>query len=215
MMKKVILYFAICFCCITVHAQQISLDKLSSFNVVNRKISISGNSGKVQIHLSAAEGDGIAWVKEANFSTGTIEFDVKGKDVLQQSFVGIAFHGLNDSTFEGIYFRPFNFNAVDTNRKNHSVQYISLPKYDWEYLRENYPGVYEHALTSKVAATDWFHVKIEVTQDSIKTFINADKTACLTVKPIKSVAGKQIGFWVGNNSDGDFANLVISKSSNN
>ncbi len=100
MMKKVILYFSICLCCIVVHAQEIRLDKLSSFNVVNRKISINDTGRKVQIHLGAAEGDGIAWVKGASFVTGTIEFDVKGKDVLQQSFVGIAFHGLKDSSFD-------------------------------------------------------------------------------------------------------------------
>lgn len=210
-MRQTILYIVFCLSCFIADAQEIKLIDASSFNVVNRQLSITKKEAKTQVYLNAAEGDGIAWIKQINFSNGTIEFDVKGKDVLQQSFVGIAFHGLNDSTFEGIYFRPFNFNAADTNRKNHSVQYISLPKYDWEYLRNNYPGVYEHALTSKVEATAWFHVRIEVSKDLIRTFINDDKQPCLTVKPISSVAGKQIGFWVGNNSDGDFANLVLSE----
>ncbi len=54
---------------------------------------------------------GIAWINDIRFSDGIIEFDVKGKNVLQQSFVGFAFHGSNDSTYDAVYFRPFNFKS--------------------------------------------------------------------------------------------------------
>src|SRR5450755_2302136 len=49
------------------------------------------------LHLDEKPGIGLAWLDGVYFSSGTIEFDVRGKDIMQQSFVGIAFHGINDS----------------------------------------------------------------------------------------------------------------------
>jgi len=71
-------------------------------------------------------------LKNILFSNGTIEFDVKGKDVQGQSFVGLAFHGLDNSTYDAIYLRPFNFRTEDKLRKIHAVQYISHPVYNLE-----------------------------------------------------------------------------------
>src|ERR1700761_23669 len=75
------------------------------YTVVNRVINAGTEAGS--IHLSDAEGEGMAWISNEKFTTGTIEVDIKGKDKLQASFVGVAFHGINDTTFECIYFRPF------------------------------------------------------------------------------------------------------------
>ncbi|QEC68912.1 hypothetical protein FRZ67_16940 [Panacibacter ginsenosidivorans] len=186
------------------------LSDKSKLQTVNRTATLSKDAqGKPIIHLDAKPGDGVIWIKGLHFTKGTIEFDVKGKDLLQQSFVGIAFHGVNDSTFEGVYFRPFNFQAADPVRKKHAVQYISLPKYDWSYLRETYPDKYEHALLSVVDPNSWFHVKVIVENNSITAFVNADTEPCLSVQPLTHAPEGKIGFWVGNNSDGDFSNLVI------
>jgi hypothetical protein len=68
--------------------------------------------------------NGIVWIKDIEFSTGTIDIDLRGKDVFQQSFLGIAL-GLDTTTFEAAYFRPFNFQSKDLLRRNHTVQYIS------------------------------------------------------------------------------------------
>ena len=124
--------------------------------------------------------------------------------------VGIAFHGINDSTFDAVYFRPFNFQSPDTTRKSHSVQYISLPQYDWSVLREKFPGKYENKLTNTVDPESWFHVKIIVDTD-ITVYVNNDQQPSLIVKPISEHTTGNIGFWVGNNSDGDFANLMVSQ----
>jgi len=63
------------------------------YTVVNRTISTGTEVGSV--HLSDAEGEGFAWINNEKFTYGTIEVDIKGKDKLQGSFVGIAFHGMN------------------------------------------------------------------------------------------------------------------------
>ena len=185
----------------------------TNFTVVNRAITAVINKGEESfIHLSAKPNDGVAWINDLNFKTGIIEFDVKGKDILQQSFVGIAFCGINDSTFEAIYFRPFNFQSTDTVRKSHSVQYVSLPKYDWFVLRQTNPGKYENALVNSVDPEKWFHAKIVVVEAYITVFVNDDKEPSLKIKPIANRSTGKIGFWVGNNSDGNFKNLSINKN---
>lgn len=183
-----------------------------NFQTVNRSINIRNESGKVFVHLDAKPHAGVAWISNTNFTAGIIEFDVKGKNIMQQSFVGLAFHGLNDSTYEAVYFRPFNFQSPDTTRKNHSVQYISLPQYDWPALREKYPGKYENALTKRIKPEQWFHAKIIVSNEQIEVFVNNDGRSSLIVAPLSNKASSKIGFWVGNDSDGDFSNLTIKKN---
>ena len=86
-----------------------------------------------------------------------------------------------------------------------------MPQYDWFYLREKFPDKYENALTKAVEANQWFHAKIVVSNEQIEVFVNNDDKQSLVVQPLtKNTTGK-IGFWVGNNSDGDFANLTITK----
>jgi len=179
---------------------------------VNRNIAlITDTAYRNGIHMDAKDGDGVAWLQHIKFSNGTIEFDVKGKDVMQQSFVGIAFHGINDSTFDAIYFRPFNFKSPDTARRRHSVQYIALPLYDWQKLREEHPNKYEDSIHAAPGPNDWFHVSIVVQSPKVSVYVNRNKKASLVVDKLDDFKNGMIGFWVGNGSDGDFANLKLTQ----
>src|SRR5262245_36819943 len=109
--------------------------KNNSIEVYNRKLTLLSEESHMGIRLSKEFGEGVAWLKGIDFSNGIIEFDVRGEDVKQHSFVGIAFHGKDDSTFEAIYLRPFQFRAPDEMLRNRSVQYISLPEFTWRILR--------------------------------------------------------------------------------
>ncbi len=169
-----------------------------------RAVNRMATSGAV-IHLNEAPGPGVAWIKNKQFRKGTIEFDVKGKNVLQQSFVGFAFHGVNDSTYDAIYFRPFNFQVPEAGRRNHSVQYISLPANDWQLLREKYPGKYENEIDPSTDPNKWFHVKIVITDDEAAAYVNGKR--CLTVTLLGTQKTGMIGYWVGNGSGGDWKNL--------
>src|ERR1041385_2764141 len=101
----------------------------------NRTISSISDGTRKGVHLSEASGEGAAYLPGVEFANGLIEFDVRGKDVQQQSFLGIAFHGLDDQTYDAVYFRPFNFKAADPVRHAHAVQYIAQPTYTWQKLR--------------------------------------------------------------------------------
>jgi hypothetical protein len=95
--------------------------------VHNRQVRSYTEGDRSALRFDERSGDGIAWWPETNFANGTIEFDVRGKDVFQKSFVGIAFHGVDEKTYDAVYFRPFNFRASDPARRNHAVQYVSMP----------------------------------------------------------------------------------------
>lgn len=59
-------------------------------------------------------------------------------------------------------------------------------------------------------ATDWFHVQIEVRNNRIRVFVNEAQTPALDVPSLNPGAkAGRIGFMVGNNSNGDFANLTL------
>ena len=92
------------------------------------------------VHLNANANDGILWINNLDFKNGTIELDIKGKNAQGQSFVGMAFHGIDNQMYDVVYFRPFNFKNPE--RKMHAIQYVSLPKHDWSTLRQAFPGKY-------------------------------------------------------------------------
>jgi hypothetical protein len=180
--------------------------------VINRNAT-KLTDGKYQgIHLDARDNDGVAWLDDISFNSGTIECDIRGKDIFQKSFVGIAFFGQNDETYEAIYFRPFNFHAQDSLRKMHAVQYIFHPEYSWNKLRSDYPEVYEDPVQPAPDPNSWFHVRIEVNSPDIRVFVNDGKEPSLVVKQLSKNSSGKVGLWVGNQSEGDFANLVISRA---
>ena len=79
-------------------------------------------------------------------------------------------------------------------------------------MREKYPGKYENTLITAIDPEDWFHVKVIVDPGNITVYANSEKTPSLIVQPISNRTMCKIGFWVGNNSDGDFSNLSIQNN---
>jgi hypothetical protein len=123
-----------------------------TWRLVNADAQAVEEGGKQFVRLKAkgrgaGSGDnaGLALVEGLEFKQGTIEVDLRGRDVRQGSFLGVTFHALDDKTFETVYFRPFNFKAAPPFRTR-AVQYASWPGNTWEKLRKESPGVYENAV---------------------------------------------------------------------
>lgn len=183
----------------------------NGFSTTNRQISKLPQNEQNGVMLSADAGEGIAWLNNVVFANGSIEFDVRGKNVEQQSFVGLAFHGLTDSkTFDVVYFRPFNFMAADSVKRSHSVQYASHPQYPWPVLREKFNGRYESAIDPSPNPDKWFHVRIEVNYPQVSIFVNNSSKPSLSIKQLSDRKTGLLGLWVGNNADGAFANLTVT-----
>lgn len=193
-------------------AQTISpnLSEKKNWGLINRSAKTIDENGKAGVFLTASPGDGALVLKDLQFSSGIIEADIKGEDLMGQSFVGIAFHVQPDSSYDAVYFRPFNFFNKDTLRRSRAVQYIAIPNYPWETLREKWPGKYESKVTAVKKPDEWFHVKLEVDDRTIKAFVNNEVKPCLVVEKLSSTKSGQIALWVGNNSSGSFANLKIT-----
>jgi hypothetical protein len=153
----------------------------------------------------------IVFLKDVTFTEGTIEIDLKGNDGMQQTFPGIIFHAVDSNTYDGVYFRPFNFQSTDPVRKIHAVQYISQPEWPWHRLREERNGNYEKAVTPAPGPNDWFHAPIIVKGKEINVYVNGSKTPSLTVTKLNDRTTGMFGLMCDGNRPGEFANLVIRK----
>ena len=123
--------------------------------------------------------------------------------------MGLAFNIQNDSTFEAIYFRPFNFQAEEKIRREHSVQYVFHPKNPWRYLRTNFEGQYEAEFPRQPSPDDWFSVRIAIDDKKVKVYDKESKTELLAIDRLSEQMSDKIALWVGHNSKGEFRNLKI------
>jgi hypothetical protein len=196
-------------------SQSFNLHELAGskgINVYNRQMTLIEEKGYKGIRLNPDLGEGVAWINGIEFSNGTIEVDVRGKNEKQRSFVGLAFHGKDNTTFDAIYLRPFQFQEQNEELKKRSVQYISLPDHPWRTLRENSPGKYESALNSIADPNGWVHMKIVIKDKTVSAYINGASEPCLLVEKLTALKKGSIGFYVADVSGGDFANLTVIKS---
>lgn len=180
------------------------------YEVFNRQLSVYEEGGKVGVALDAGPSDGVAYLKDVVFSEGVIEVDLKGENKQGESFIGISFHAEDEKVFEGIYFRPFNFDAPDAAGQSHMVQYHNIPEHSWRMLRGAYPGKYEAAIPEPPAPEDWFRARIEVMEGTITVYVNDINEPVLSVASLSQRKKGKVGLWVGNNSSGRFANLKIT-----
>ena len=191
-----------------VAGQQRTLDP-EGLRVFNRTVGGLTDGARKGVRLTDGAGEGVAYVQGVEFGNGTIELDVRGKDVQQQSFLGVAFHGLDSTTYDAIYFRPFNFRAADSTRHAHAVQYIAHPTYTWQKLRDERPGVYEKAVSPAPDPNGWFHARVVVADSQVSVWVGDATAPSLVVTELSHRGHGMVGLWVGNGSGGDFANLRI------
>ena len=180
-----------------------------SLDVFNRSASRLTEGTRTGVRLSEAAGNGVAYLRGVELGNGTIELDIRGKDVQGQSFVGVAFHGVDDTTYDAVYLRPFNFKTDEPARRTHAVQYVSHPTYTWQKLRAEHPGEYEQAVAPAPDPNGWFHVRVVVASPKVSVFVADAKEPSLVVSQLSDRHKGRVGLWVGNGSDGDFANLKI------
>lgn len=179
------------------------------WQLFNRSAGMIEGTAQTAVRLSGGGGLGLAILNEFVFSEGSIEFDVRGKGATEESFVGIAFHGINESTFDAVYFKPAQFACDDEVRRSRAMQYVSMPHNNWPILRKRYPGMYEKPVVPVPDPASWFHVKVVVQAGEISVYLNGSQESCLTAKQVSHQGRGWIAFWVGNGSDGDFADLQI------
>jgi hypothetical protein len=179
------------------------------WKLINRSATVIDKDGSKAIRLEGSGGTGFVRLENFSFGNGVIEFDARGKNVAQQSFLGIAFHGADTKTYDAIYFRPFNFTPADAARRQRAVQYISHPTHTWQKLRSEHPGKYEQPVAPVPDPDGWFHVRVVVAWPKVSVFVNDAKEPCLVVDQLSDRQRGWLGLWT-DVAGGDFANLRIA-----
>ncbi|HTZ21654.1 MAG TPA: hypothetical protein VMC06_12300 [Opitutaceae bacterium] len=184
------------------------------WKLINRTATRIDKDGTTAVRLSegANDYDGFAVLENFMFADGVIEFDARGKNEPQRSFLGIAFHGDTDRIYDAICFRPFNFKSADAVRRSHSIQYLSHPTYTWSKLRTEHPGQYEKPVDPAPMPDDWFRVRIVVATPLVSVFVNNAAEPSLVVTQLNDRKQGWLALWVSVGS-GDFANLRITPAS--
>jgi hypothetical protein len=90
-----------------------------------RSASLVDGGGRTVLNVAAAPGEGVVRQEPSALQDGTIDVELRGRDIVGQSFLGVAFRGLDERTYEAVYFRPFNFATVDADRRLRAVPYES------------------------------------------------------------------------------------------
>jgi hypothetical protein len=125
--------------------------------------------------------------------------------------VGVVFRAAPDgSKFECFYLRPTNGRADDQVRRNHSLQYISIPRFPWQLLREKFPEKYESYVDLQPG--EWTKVKIVTKGDHAQLFVHGTTQPALIVNDLKQpVASGAVGLWVGPGTVAHFSDLRVTK----
>ena len=176
---------------------------------LNRAVKIVSTDSSGYINVSEDKGEGVIWLPVKQLKTGTIKIEMRGKDFLQQSFIGVIFHGQDDSTYDAVYCRPFNFFAKDSVRRIHAIQYISHPFFTWKRLREEQNAVFEKEIVNPPDPNGWFTLKVVIDKTTVKAFINKSTVPSLVVNKLSKREGGKIGLFTGDGSGGDFKKIQL------
>jgi hypothetical protein len=179
------------------------------WKLINRSATLIAKDGATAVRLEGSGDPGFVRLENFTFVDGVIEFDARGRNVVQQSFLGLAFHGADALTYDAVYFRPFNFQSPDDARRGHAVQYISHPAFTWQKLRAGHAGQYEKPIVPAPNPDGWFHVRVVVAWPRVSVFVNDAREPNLAVDQLSDRKRGWIGLWVSV-AGGDFANLTIT-----
>ncbi len=187
----------------------IQLYKIQKSKAVNRTLKTIDSKNIKYLNISENKKEGLVWLDTKEFKNGSIEIKMRGKDELQKSFIGIAFHAKNDSVYDAIYCRPFNFLAKDSVRRIHVIQYISHPKFTWKKLRDEKNAQFEKEISNPPDPNDWFIMRLYVKDNKIEAFINDSNKPSLIVNKLSNNNEGKIGLFVADSSGGDFESIKI------
>jgi hypothetical protein len=169
----------------------------------------------VRLTTPSQDSDIYAYVNGSAIQDGVIEADLAVKITTppgrrMPGFLGIAFRARPDgSHYDLFYLRPKNALSDDQAMRNHAVQYVAKPDFDWYPLRRKWPFIYESWADLKPET--WTHVKIELHGRSARLFLNGSDSPSLVVNGLKGedLSGG-IALWGYQGEEAYFSNLHIT-----
>jgi len=210
------------------HCEQLSAtDALSpqTFPLVDASaLTVSGGKAEpveylgrkaVRLTTPSQDNDIYAFVSGTAIQDGAIDVDIAVKittppGVRMPGFTGIAFRARPDgSHYEMFYLRPRNALAEDQAMRNHAVQYIAKPGFDWYPLRRQWPFIYESWADLKPES--WTHVHVEVHGRSARLFLNGSSSPSLIINGLKGEdLHGGVALWGYPGEESYFSNLRVT-----
>jgi len=94
-------------------------------------------------------------------------------------------------------------------RRNHSIQYFAYPDHKFDRLRKESPERYESY--SDMALNEWITMKIVVSGQEARLYLNNNRQPSLVVNDLKmgADASGAIGLWVDVGTEGFFTDLKV------
>lgn len=200
--------------------QTSTLEKPSDLTFINVETKNMVFKGKAAIYGKAKiseTGNSLILINDITLSNGIIEFDMAGgrsvdAGPMSRGFLGLAFRISEDNTtYDCFYIRAANGRAKTQLQRNHTVQYISSPDFEWHKLRTETPGKYETYVD--MVQLEWTHVKIIIKDNTAEIYVhNATQPTLVVGELLGSQKEGKLGLWVGPGTDAYFANLKITKT---
>ncbi len=197
-----------------------TLEKTSNLTFINVETKNMVFKGEAAIYgkaIASEKGSSLILIDDVEVSNGVIEFDLAGSrskdsNPMSRGFLGLAFRiSKNNSTYNCFYLRAANGRAKTQLQRNHTVQYMASPDFDWRKLRTETPGKYETYVD--MVPLEWTHVKIIIEDDSAEIYVhNATQPTLVVNELLTTEKSGKLGLWVGPGTDAYFANLKITKT---
>jgi hypothetical protein len=156
LMLLVCLYHGLC--AANVHAEEIPIDS-PRWSLQGETARVVEFKGRRALHLKGA----VALLADANFDTGTIEFDMAIPDN-SPSFPGVYFRGIDELNYEHFYLRPHQSGNPDANQYTPVINGVT----GWQIYSE-FNG------QMRYRTNEWFRVRLEIADDSARIFVDSDE----------------------------------------
>ena len=171
---------------------------LDRWKITDPKAQVEEHLGRKSLHLT----NGIAYLRDANFENGVIEFDVAAPTNLV-SFVGLLFRLEDEENYELVYFRPHKSGLED------AVQYT--PVFKGAGCWQLYSGQGFTAATV-IPKEQWIHVRVEISQLGGSVYFNDSEKPVLIIEDLKRGGSHgAVGLWAFANG-GHFSNFTYKAS---
>ncbi|HZJ56098.1 MAG TPA: family 16 glycoside hydrolase [Myxococcaceae bacterium] len=196
------------------------LESAEGLTLLRTRAEAVTHQGRRALRLHALEEVGpddvlLAIVNGLDFRDGEIAVEVAGAPLPDappemRGFIGVSFHvSGGGSSSEDIYLRPSNGRADDQLRRNHAVQYQSIPGYGWKRLRDETPGQYETYVDLQPGV--WTRMRVKVSGTRAELYVNGAEQPTLIVRELKrgTMAGG-VALWAHRTTEAYFRNLVVT-----
>jgi hypothetical protein len=203
-------------------AIKLPLDSAEGLKPVNVKVEPVAYKGRKALRVTddapagTSDAGRLVIVKGSEFQDGAVEVELTGDRVPgagegARGFVGVAFRVAPDGPpFEVFYLRPYNGRSEDQLQRNHSAQYMSIPEFPWNRLRQEFAGKYESYVD--LVPGEWTKVKIEVSGEKARLYVHDAPQPTLVVDHVLHGTTKgAVGLFISSGSLAHFSNLRVSK----